>query len=148
MTPDELKNIVDVIKARVNVKDKIGGSARLKKLPWDELKFDVDSSIDVKAVINDLMLHIRKLRNLHEMLDDFQLVYQDLAKPKKPVNMYALYVSKHYQEIHRKHPDLKMSEITKKVATMYKEISEEERKELQDIIKENTVKYTAEVNKM
>jgi hypothetical protein len=117
----------------------------LKKLKWDEIDFGMDKKINMQAFCLGVFKHIRKVRNLYEMLSDFEDAYRNQSKPKRPKSVYMLFTEKHYHDTREKMPNLSSTEIMKHLSQMYKEIDEDELEELKKISIEHKERYMSDI---
>jgi hypothetical protein len=143
LTEEELQQIVSVLSSHTNHKEKMSGIARLRKLPWKELDFQLKSDVDVKDLCEKVFKKIRKVRNFSEMLADFEMAYKKLNMPKKPKTAYMLFSMKCQQAM----KGGSAADRMKTIAEMYRNLGEKEKNELAEEANVEREKYKAENQK-
>lgn len=73
------------------------------------------------------------------------VIQMDIPRPKRAMTAYLAYSKKHRAEVKESFPELKSTEIVKKLATMWKDVSTEERKIYKDMVAEDKKRYDTEM---
>ena len=67
--------------------------------------------------------------------------------PKRPKNAYFMFKDEVYQDVKKKNPDLKITELTKVIAGMYEKLDEGKKKEYKSVYEKEMEKFKAKMAK-
>ncbi|ELP91261.1 HMG (high mobility group) box domain containing protein, partial [Entamoeba invadens IP1] len=88
---------------------------------------------------------LAKLETISSVGQSFAITKQDPNLPKKPMTPYLMFLNEHREEFREKFPELKITEIAKKAAEIWRDMKEEDKQVYLDKAKKATEKYLEEM---
>ncbi|KAF5287243.1 hypothetical protein FQR65_LT12287 [Abscondita terminalis] len=138
---NDLRTLVKNIEQTLPEKDNLAFQTRADKLNWDDIAFDKYTGDDCKRTWFLIQKRIRRFRLLSELLQDakdwiskpWTHFYKGNKNnrhpdmPKRPLSGYMLFYLKKKDKVLAQNPGLEMTEVSKRMAQLYKSISVEKR---------------------
>lgn len=138
---NDLRTLVKNMEQALPEKDILAFQTRADKLNWDDIAFDKYTGEDCKKTWFLIQKRIRRFRLLSELLQDakewvskpWTHFYRGTKTnrhpdmPKRPLTGYMLFYMRNKDKLLAEFPGLEMTEVSKKMAIMYKDISSEKR---------------------
>ena len=120
-----------------------------KPLP-DKVKSFIDETTakisSLQEEIKKLRLHKQKLTSLFNEIKKLipKKGMKDPNAPKRALNPYMFFGKEVRQTIRDENPEMKMTEISKKIGVMWKELSEEDKVKYNDLAEKDKERYLSE----
>lgn len=116
---------------------------------------DDDSDADVAlAGANDMIVSAKSVAAAAAAIADGVKDSKDLKKkkkdpnaPKKPLTTYILFSNEVRDQLREENPDLAQTDLAKKIATLWHDLSEEKKKRYQEIYDADKLRYLDEMDK-
>lgn len=88
---DDDHELVEKVKSTAKENDKVNYKTRLRQMDWKEIAFKNYTAEDCEKRFTDHLKHIRRYRNLSEVVVDIEANIKKCPL-KKPLNSYQLFV--------------------------------------------------------
>lgn len=97
-TNDDDCKLVQLVKSTSKPNDKVSFKTRLKQLDWNKIAFKSYSAKDCEERFQNHLNHIRRHRNMHEIVSDIETNVQK-CQLKKPLNSYQLFIQEQFPDV-------------------------------------------------
>lgn len=143
-TNADYKELLQKVRAVLPNSDSKKAASRLKAIEWSSVAFGNHSPDEVKDATCKLIEKVRKFRTLEEMLDDVTKKINVIGfpkKPKSPPSAYNFFVKANLRTIKEENPGMKTQEIFRKVAEMFKQLSDKKKQKYEQLAEQAKEEY-------
>lgn len=129
---------------------------RLSKLDWDKIQFDSYSKDDCQSTWLAIQDQLKTFKTIGDLIHDARNLLEtkgiDTYRSKtnrlpKPRSAYMLYYTEILQKCKKKHPDLKLPQLTQIIAEKYKKLSPDKKQTFIDKAQKMKTEYIKLVDK-
>lgn len=130
--------------------------SRFSKLDWDKIQFDSYSKDDCQSTWLAIQDQLRTFKTIGDLIHDARNLLEtkgiDTYRSKtnrlpKPRSAYMLYYTEILQKCKKKHPDLKLPQLTQIIAEKYKKLSADKKQTFIDRAQKLKTEYIELVDK-
>ncbi|KAF4527969.1 hypothetical protein B566_EDAN014961 [Ephemera danica] len=134
----DLQELIRRIEQNIPPKDTLKFDSQARKLNWGAVAFGAYNASDCKGMWTHIQLRLRRFRLLRELVEDAkawvsqpwtnfyrsQKLNRHPEQPRRPLSTYMLFYLEKKDKVAKENPSLEMTEISKKIALMYKNLPE------------------------
>ncbi|XP_071100192.1 nucleolar transcription factor 1-A-like [Haliotis cracherodii] len=128
----------------------------VEKINWEDVQFGEYSSQDCADVFNLMLKRVRLNQTATDLLNNMKCMYgrqprllqgQVQRMPKKPSNIFTMFIRHKQKKIRKKNPNLTGAEVLKILASLYKNLSAKKKQKYQEQYNQNMEAYKEEFAK-
>ncbi|RZF41760.1 hypothetical protein LSTR_LSTR012239 [Laodelphax striatellus] len=153
-TDEQMKLLLSRIEGQLPKNDSVNYKKSFTTLNWDDVKFDHFTSEQCKAEFISILSKLRKHRTMTEILGD-AVKWVDAPKkktahpdkPSKPMSSYLIFYMEKRPKLAKKYPDMKLTELTQKIADKFKHLPPEKKQKYIDKAENKREEYQEKLKK-
>jgi len=149
--PVNMQAIIATIKKELSsvIKEEVSKTLnRLREKIFSAIEVEDDLAIDIEKFATNTEKKI--LESVSEKMEEIAKTKEKKEKkdpdaPKAAVNSFILFCRDNREDIKNENPEMKATEITKKLGEMWKDLDDEDKKEYQEKANEDKKRYAKEI---
>ncbi|KAE9530625.1 hypothetical protein AGLY_011087 [Aphis glycines] len=153
---EDIKKLLSKMELVLPKNDNQTFRSRFSKLDWDKIQFDSYSKDDCQSTWLAIQDQLRTFKTIGDLIHDARNLLEtkgiDTYRSKtnrlpKPRSAYMLYYTEILQKYKKKHPDLKLPQLTQIIAEKYKKLSPDKKQTFIDKAQKLKSEYNEMVDK-